>query len=61
MAGGVFVTYRIQKKVFGSELIDQDVVPGGAKGLAWASLAFWLTAMTAGRLLAYIGPVAGLA
>jgi hypothetical protein len=34
-------------------------VTGVAKGLAWASLICWFGAITAGRLLAYVGPVSG--
>lgn len=35
--------------------------PAGARGLAWLSLVCWLGSVLAGRLLAYVGPVAGLA
>ena len=34
-------------------------VKSGAKGLAWLSLVAWMGAITAGRLLAYLGPVSG--
>jgi hypothetical protein len=36
------------------------LLPGNAKRLAWLSLVCWLGAITAGRLLAYLGPVSGL-
>jgi hypothetical protein len=39
--------------------LDVAPVTGAAKGLAWLSLAAWIGAITAGRLLAYLGPVSG--
>lgn len=56
---GVAVLYRMRKKVFTDPSIDEGVVPASAKGLAWASLICWFMAITAGRLLAYVGPVSG--
>jgi hypothetical protein len=35
-------------------------LPGNAKTLAITSIALWAVATTAGRLMAYLGPVAGL-
>ena len=57
---GVIVLRKMQASVFGSAQIDSAPVPGDAKKLAWVSIACWLGAITAGRLLAYVGPVAGL-
>ena len=48
-----------QKKVFRNG-IDDGQLPFNAKVLAALSLFFWLAAITAGRLLAYVGPVTGL-
>jgi hypothetical protein len=56
---GVAVLYQMRKKVFADPAIDEGVVPASAKGLAWASLICWFAAITAGRLLAYVGPVSG--
>jgi hypothetical protein len=57
---GVWLITRTRKKIFGSSEIDRGTLPAGAKGLAWASLICWFGAITAGRLLAYLGPVSGL-
>jgi hypothetical protein len=35
-------------------------LPSNAKTLAWISIALWAGATTAGRLMAYLGPVSGL-
>jgi hypothetical protein len=35
-------------------------LPGNARVLAVASIVFWIAATTAGRLMAYLGPVSGL-
>lgn len=58
---GVVLLKVMRSKVFGNPDLDKmSSVPGGAKALAWASLACWLGAITAGRLLAYVGPVSGV-
>ena len=57
---GVWLITRTRKQVFASPQLDRGSLPGGAKGLAWASLICWFGAITAGRLLAYLGPVSGL-
>ncbi len=53
---GVYVLYRTQKTVFADPALDKGPVSGQARGLAWASLLCWFGAITAGRLLAYVGP-----
>ena len=51
----------MRKKVFATiRNLDKGPMPPSAKGLAWASLVCWIAAITAGRLLAYVGPVSGL-
>lgn len=35
-------------------------LPSNAKTLAWISILLWIGATTAGRLMAYLGPVAGV-
>src|SRR5712691_7909066 len=57
---GVAVLQLMRKKVFGDPELDKGPVPGSAKGLAWASLICWIGAITAGRLMAYLGPVSGV-
>jgi len=47
----------IRKRVFS----NPDQPEPSVKGLALASLICWLGVITAGRLMAYLGPVAGLA
>ena len=43
----------IQKRLFGDS--PSTPLPAGAKLLAWTSIVCWLGAITAGRLLAYVG------
>jgi len=57
---GIIVLKIMRKKVFGDPQLDQGPVSGTAKVLAWLSLTCWIGAITAGRLLAYVGPVSGL-
>jgi hypothetical protein len=56
----VWLLALMRKRVFHDPELDHKVLPSSAKVLAWASLVCWLGAITAGRLLAYLGPVAGL-
>jgi hypothetical protein len=56
----VIVQRRIQSRVFGPRQIGFGATTPSAKALAVASLTCWLGAITAGRLLAYVGPVSGL-
>jgi hypothetical protein len=58
--GGVWLLAVMRKKVFQAPELDKKIVPSSARLLAWASLMCWLGAITAGRLLAYLGPVSGL-
>lgn len=57
---GTFLIYKIRKVVFDDPELDQKPVSSQAKTLAMASMACWFLAITAGRLLAYLGPVSGL-
>ena len=50
----------LKTRVFGDPLIDKRPLSANAKILAATSLIFWLGATIAGRLMAYIGPMAGL-
>jgi hypothetical protein len=50
----------IQRRVLGQPTVDTAPFSGQAKLLAVTSMLFWFAAITAGRLLAYVGPVSGL-
>jgi hypothetical protein len=56
IALAVWALMRIKKKVFDDPLVDQGPVPAGARALAFASIVLWAAAITAGRLMAYVGP-----
>ena len=53
---GLFLLIRMRRQVFEDPQLDQVPLSGNAKMLAWASLACWFGAITAGRLMAYVGP-----
>jgi hypothetical protein len=57
---GVWLLVVIRKRVFGDTDLGRAPMLERGKVLAWASLVCWLGAITAGRLLAYLGPVSGL-
>jgi len=57
---GVAVLYRMRKKIFSDPELDKGPISSSARGMAWASLICWFGAITAGRLLAYLGPVSGV-
>ena len=52
--------HLIKKHVLEDPLVDKIPLSTNAKVMAATSLFFWLAATTAGRLMAYIGPVSGL-
>ena len=56
IALAMWVVTRIRAEVFDDPLIDTHPVPGRVRALALASILLWAAAITAGRLLAYIGP-----
>ncbi len=51
---GLYVLILMRRQVFEDPQLDKAPVTGRAKMLAWASLACWFGAITAGRLLAYV-------
>ena len=55
---GLFVLIRMRRQIFEDPQLDQAPMSGNAKFLAWTSLACWFGAITSGRLLAYVVPVA---
>jgi hypothetical protein len=56
IALAMWVVTRIRTKVFDDPLIDTHPVPANVRLLALVSILLWAGAITAGRLLAYIGP-----
>ena len=60
IALAVVTQLMIQKRVFRNPQIDADPLSRNVKMLAVASLVCWLGAITAGRLLAYVGLANGL-
>jgi hypothetical protein len=57
---GMVLLFRIRRVVFSDPQLDSRPVTGSYRTLAWASLFCWFAAIVAGRLIAYVGPVAGL-
>jgi uncharacterized membrane protein len=49
----------LRRRVFRRPAIDAAAVAGFGRALAVTSLIFWGGAITAGRLMAYFGPVSG--
>jgi len=60
IALGMVLLVRIRRRVFDDPDLDMRPVTPAARRLAWASLVCWFAAICAGRLIAYVGPVAGL-
>jgi hypothetical protein len=50
----------LKKRVFSRADVDTHPISAQVRLLALSSLIFWVGATTAGRLMAYIGPVVGL-
>jgi hypothetical protein len=59
VAAGVTLLIIKRRRVFADPQLD-TAVPPRARVLACASLACWFGAIVAGRLIAYVGPVAGV-
>jgi hypothetical protein len=51
------VLLAIRRLAFTGKGIDERPLPAPTKALAIASLFLWIAATTAGRLMAYLGPV----
>jgi hypothetical protein len=51
---GLFVLIRMRRQIFDDPQLDRGQLSGNSRVLAWASLACWFGAITAGRLLAYV-------
>jgi hypothetical protein len=61
IAAAVVTLQMIRKRVFRDPLVDKKPFSSDAKILAIISIICWVGAITAGRLLGYLGPVSGLA
>jgi len=59
VAIGVVAMVRM-RKVFANPVLASGIVPADGKTWAWVSLVCWFGAIVAGRLIAYVGPVAGV-
>src|SRR5438309_2771533 len=56
IAAALLLMYRIDGEVFADPLLEKRPVQMTGKVLAFASIVCWMGAITAGRLLAYVGP-----
>ncbi len=56
IAAAVVLMYQIDVKVFRDPLLEKRPIQMNGKILAFASIVCWMGAITAGRLLAYVGP-----
>jgi hypothetical protein len=56
---GVVLMIRIRRRVLRDPQVDVTLPPS-ARALAWGALVCWFGAIVAGRLIAYVGPTAGL-
>jgi hypothetical protein len=57
---GMWVLLLTRRRVFDRPELERGELPPQARFLAWASLLCWFSAIVAGRLIAYVGPVAGV-
>jgi hypothetical protein len=60
ISSAVAIIWLMNRKVFRNEGFNYDAIPTNIKAMAGASLLCWVGATTAGRLMAYLGPVSGL-
>ena len=56
IAAALLLMHRIDREVFGDPLIEKRPVQMNGRILAFATIVCWTGAITAGRLLAYVGP-----
>jgi hypothetical protein len=56
IALSMWVLMRIRAKVFDDALVDTKPLPNNVRALALLSIVLWAGAITAGRLMAYVGP-----
>ena len=55
----VVVLLAIRRLAFTGKSLDERPLTAATKGLALTSILLWIGATTAGRLMAYLGPVGG--
>ena len=55
IALAIWILMRIKAKVFADPLVDERPLPNNVRALAFVSILLWAVAITAGRLMAYIG------
>lgn len=60
VAAGMVLLVALKADVFTDRMRDNGSVSRRSRRLAWASLVCWCGAIVTGRLIAYVGPVAGL-
>jgi hypothetical protein len=60
IALAVLIHQMLRARVFGTQSVDKRTFSSEVKLLAVASIICWVGAITAGRLLGYLGPVSGL-
>ena len=53
LALGAF--FALRRRVFADPRVDEKTVDSNVRAIAFASLALWLVAITAGRWMAYVG------
>jgi uncharacterized membrane protein len=56
IAAALLLMHRLDREVFGDPLIEKRPVQMNGRILAFATIVCWTGAITAGRLLAYVGP-----
>lgn len=59
VALALVIMQLLKTQVLDAPRADERALPGNARMLAVASLLLWIAATTAGRLMAYLGPVGG--
>lgn len=57
---GMALVRVMRKRIFEDPRLDQQPLWSGARMLAWLSLLCWFAAIVSGRLIAYVGPQAGV-
>ena len=56
IALSIWVLTHIKTRVFDDPLVDKRPIPNNVRALALLSILLWAGAITAGRLMAYVGP-----
>ncbi len=58
IALAVYAFFGMRAKIFRDPLLGERPIPMNGKVLAFASIALWFVAITAGRMMAYVGEAA---